>query len=120
AVDFSSAGGVVSVRLQIEGAGACFVVEDQGPGLPGYAVGRVFERFYSLPRPSSGKKSSGLGLCFVREAALLHSGTVAIKNQDGDRGARAVFTLPLESSRVRSETKLPLAQRTPRGTIRPS
>lgn len=43
----------------------------------------------------SGKKSSGLGLCFVREAALLHQGHVALENRDGGKGTRAVLTLPL-------------------------
>ena len=71
AADFSPDGAVISVGLKTVDARACFVVEDEGPGLPEYAKSRVFERFYSLPRPHNGKKSSGLGLCFVRETALL-------------------------------------------------
>ena len=95
AADFSPEGSVVSVGLQTVDDRACFVEEDEGPGLPDYAKTRVFERFYSLPRPHNGKKSSGLGLCFVREAALLHHGTVQLENRDGGKGARAVFTMPV-------------------------
>jgi two-component system sensor histidine kinase CreC len=95
AADFSPDGGSVSVGLKKIDDRVCFIVEDEGPGLPDYAKTRVFERFYSLPRPRNGKKSSGLGLCFVREAALLHHGNVELENRDGGKGARAVFAVPL-------------------------
>lgn len=95
AADFSPDGGVVSIGLKTVDDRVCFIIEDEGPGLPDYAQQRVFERFYSLPRPHNGKKSSGLGLCFVREAALLHGGTVELENRDGDKGARAVFAVPV-------------------------
>lgn len=95
AVDFSPEGGTVSLGLKTVDDRACFIVEDEGPGLPDYAKGRVFERFYSLPRPHSGKKSSGLGLCFVKETAALHHGTVELENREGGKGARALLSLPL-------------------------
>ena len=95
AVDFSPDGGVVSIGLKTVDDRACFIVEDEGPGLPEYARGRVFERFYSLPRPHNGKKSSGLGLCFVKETAALHQGSVELENREGGKGARAVFSMPV-------------------------
>ncbi|RZA11944.1 MAG: two-component system sensor histidine kinase CreC, partial [Lysobacteraceae bacterium] len=62
AIDFSPAGGVVAVQV-IAGPGAVRIeVADHGPGVPDYALDRVFERFYSLPRPDGGARSSGLGL----------------------------------------------------------
>jgi len=68
-------------------------VADRGPGIPDYARERVFERFYSLPRPGSGQRSSGLGLPFVREVATLHRGEVSLRNREGG-GAIATLTLP--------------------------
>ncbi|HWI24521.1 MAG TPA: ATP-binding protein, partial [Lysobacter sp.] len=62
-------------------------------GVPDYALPRVFERFYSLPRPEGGSRSSGLGLCFVAEVAALHGGNVRLGNRDGG-GAVAVLELP--------------------------
>jgi two-component system, OmpR family, sensor histidine kinase CreC len=70
------------------------VVDDEGPGVPDYALERVFDRFYSLPHPATGRKSSGLGLCFVREAAALHRGRASLTNRPDRSGARAVLTLP--------------------------
>ena len=68
-------------------------VRDRGPGIPDYATARVFERFYSLPRPDGGSRSSGLGLCFVAEVADLHGGDVTLANRD-DGGAEARLVLP--------------------------
>jgi two-component system sensor histidine kinase CreC len=69
-------------------------VANDGPHIPAYALDRVFDRFYSLPRPETGEKSSGLGLTFVREVALLHGGKVTITNQPGS-GVKATLRLPV-------------------------
>lgn len=93
AMDFSPAGGCVTVSLE-RGAGTLgLTVRDDGPGIPEYAVGRVFEAFYSLPRPHSQKKSTGLGLSFVSEVAQLHDGSAELVNRPGG-GALARLTLP--------------------------
>jgi two-component system sensor histidine kinase CreC len=93
AIDFSPAGGVVGLAAVGDGDRVRFEVDDRGPGLPDYAAGRVFERFYSLPRPRTGARSSGLGLGFVREVAALHGGGATLDNRPGG-GAVAVVTLP--------------------------
>ena len=36
-------------------------VRDHGKGIPDYAQDKVFHKFYSLARPHSQKKSTGLG-----------------------------------------------------------
>ena len=69
-------------------------VTDNGPGIPDYASGKVFERFYSLPDPASGKKGTGLGLPFVKEAAALHGGFVTVANRP-EGGAVATLIIPL-------------------------
>ncbi len=93
ALDFSPAGGRVVLRV-VAGPGRVeFVVEDSGPGVPDYALPRVFERFYSLPRPEGGRKSTGLGLSLLREIAHLHRGDASLANRP-EGGARAVFWVP--------------------------
>lgn len=93
ALDFSPAGGAVTVRCAAEAGRVRFTVEDNGPGVPDYALPRVFERFYSLPRPGTERKSTGLGLALVREIAHLHGGDAALTNRP-DGGARATFWVP--------------------------
>ena len=70
------------------------VIADRGPGVPDYALPRVFERFYSLPRPEGGSRSSGLGLCFVAEVAALHGGSATLGQRDGRRRHRRRCELP--------------------------
>ena len=94
ALEFSPAPGEVTIALRTEAGRALVIVEDTGPGVPDFARERVFERFYSLPRPDTGRKSSGLGLSIVHEIARLHGGEVTLVNR-ADGGARAVFSVPL-------------------------
>ncbi|MCM2273771.1 MAG: ATP-binding protein [Candidatus Didemnitutus sp.] len=94
AIEFSPRGGGVTLAVHVRDGRAEFAVEDEGPGVPEYALPRVFERFYSLPRPDTARKSSGLGLALVREIAHLHGGEAALANRAAG-GARASFTVAL-------------------------
>jgi len=93
AVDFTPAGGEITVTLKRHDAETRILIEDTGCGIPDYALDKVFNRFYSLSRPDTQRKSSGLGLSFVREAVTLHGGTVSIANRESG-GTRVIITLP--------------------------
>jgi two-component system, OmpR family, sensor histidine kinase CreC len=93
ALDFSPEGGHVELGLQVKGRWAQITVRDQGPGIPSYAQDKVFEKFYSLARPHSKKKSTGLGLSFVKEIAVLHKGRVELGNRPEREGPGAMATL---------------------------
>ncbi|MEP6720483.1 MAG: two-component system sensor histidine kinase CreC [Variovorax sp.] len=94
AIDFSPAGREVVLTLQATTRLARITVRDRGQGIPDYAKDKVFEKFYSLARPHNQKKSTGLGLAFVKEIASLHRGRVELVNGPGG-GALATLTLPL-------------------------
>lgn len=96
AIDFSPAGAEVLLALEASARRAIVSVRDRGPGIPDYAKDKVFEKFYSLARPHSQKKSTGLGLAFVKEIAVLHRGRVELANAPRG-GAVATLTLPLLS-----------------------
>ena len=93
ALEFTPAGGSVAARADAAPDRVEFAVEDTGAGVPDYALARVFDRFYSLPRPGTGRKSTGLGLSLVREIAHLHGGDAALANRPAG-GARASVWLP--------------------------
>jgi len=93
AVDFSPKEGTLRVEGgAVEGA-IELVVSDDGPGIPEFAKARVFDKFFSLQRPDTGKKSTGLGLNLVREVASLHGGTVNLENRS-QGGLHARLRLP--------------------------
>ena len=86
ALDFSPEGSTLQVALTVQRRSVQITVRDEGPGIPDYAQDKVFEKFYSLARPHSKKKSTGLGLSFVKEIASLHRGRIELDNRaDGDR-----------------------------------
>jgi two-component system sensor histidine kinase CreC len=95
AIDFSPEGGAVEVAVGRDGNEAWVSVRDHGPGVPDYAAERVFERFYSLARPGTQKKGTGLGLVFVKQIAELHGGSASLADAPGG-GAIAVLRLPVE------------------------
>lgn len=95
AVAFSPAGSHIALDAVPQQQGIALQVADRGSGVPEYAMERVFERFYSLARPATGQRSSGLGLSFVREVARLHGGRVTLGNRAGG-GALASLWLPLQ------------------------
>ncbi len=94
AISFSPPSSRVEIQLQTRPHYLQLQVRDHGAGIPEYALPRLFERFYSLARPNGQSKSTGLGLCFVREIALLHKGQISLSNA-GDGGAVAHLELPL-------------------------
>ncbi len=93
AIAFSPAGGSIQIVLNKQAQSWQLSLRDQGPGVPDYALERVFERFYSLGRPGNGPRSSGLGLPFVAEVARLHGGQATLRNRP-EGGAQAVLVLP--------------------------
>lgn len=94
ALDFAPAGAALVLSARAEGRAARIGVFNQGPPVPDYALPRLTERFYSLPRPASGRKSTGLGLNFVQEVAQLHGGSLQVANRDD--GVEASLRLPLD------------------------
>jgi len=98
AIDFSPEGGRLGLDVLVEGDDVLFTVQDEGPGIPAYATGKVFDKFYSLRRPDTGKKSTGLGLTLVREVASLHHGEILLENLP-EAGLRATLRLPAPAGR---------------------
>ena len=95
ALDFSPEGSTVQLSLSVQRRSVHITMRDQGPGIPDYAQDKVFEKFYSLARPHSKKKSTGLGLSFVKEIASLHHGRIELDNRPEGEGPGAVATLSL-------------------------
>ncbi|BCQ65371.1 sensor histidine kinase [Pseudomonas sp. Boi14] len=92
ALDFSPVGGLLRCSAQSVEEGVELVLFNQGEPIPDYALPRLCERFYSLPRPDSGRKSTGLGLNFVEEVVQLHGGQMRIDNVPG--GVQVTLRLP--------------------------
>ena len=93
AIGFSPVEGEITISLSSTNKQVTLTIQDQGPGIPYYAMERAFEHFYSLPRPNSAYKGTGLGLPLVLEAAKLHNGTAKLENH-AKGGCLASMLLP--------------------------
>lgn len=93
AVQFCPVDGWITVELTIDQQFIDILIANDGQPIPDYALDKVFDRFYSLPRPGGGRKSTGLGLAIVREIATLHGGDVEVSNSDSD-GVEVTLRLP--------------------------
>lgn len=92
ALDFTEPGKLIRLRAKLVDESVEVSIYNAGESIPDYALPRVIERFYSLPRPRTGRKSTGLGLNFVNEVAQLHGGRFLIRNSDG--GVEAILSIP--------------------------
>lgn len=93
ALDFTPAGGLLRLEAERRGPWLELRLFNQGEPIPEFALPRLTERFYSLPRPATGRKSTGLGLNFVQEVAGLHGGELEVRNRDD--GVQACLRLPV-------------------------
>jgi two-component system, OmpR family, sensor histidine kinase CreC len=93
ALDFTPHGGLIRFSAEAAEGQIKLRLFNQAEAIPDYALARLSERFYSLPRPGTGRKSTGLGLNFVEEVMQLHGGELHIGNVEG--GVEAQLVLPL-------------------------
>lgn len=98
AVEFSHPDSSIQIQTQILESDIKIEIVDQGTGIPDFAKARIFEKFYSLERPDTKRKSSGLGLSFVKEVIELHKGQIEINSPiKNNSGTAVVIILPRAS-----------------------
>ncbi|HSH46166.1 MAG TPA: ATP-binding protein, partial [Longimicrobiales bacterium] len=97
AIKFTPEGGRVEMDVapDHDRGAACFMVSDNGIGIPEEELDRIFEPFEQveggLTRPQGG---SGLGLAISRRLAALMGGTLDVESEP-DVGSRFTLRLPL-------------------------
>jgi len=95
AIGFCAVNGLIKISLNTDTDGYRIHIYNQGDPIPDFALTKLYERFFSLPRPNiidNASKSTGLGLSFVKEIMKLHQGTVQIRNVAG--GVEAILSWP--------------------------
>jgi signal transduction histidine kinase len=94
AVKFSDSGTIAVVELACNNGNVRLAVRDQGPGIPAEERGRLFEPFSRTNvKPTSGEKSTGLGLFIARRIIEAHRGKIEVESEIG-KGTTFTVTLP--------------------------
>jgi signal transduction histidine kinase len=81
------------ISLEHKGANISIFVDDDGPGIPGAEMERVFKPFVRLEN-SRNKDTGGvgLGLAIARSIVRSHGGDIVLENR-AEGGLRAILTL---------------------------
>jgi len=91
ALKFTAPGGRVTINAEKEDRLVRFTVEDTGIGIPQEFLGRVFDRFFRVPREKQAS-GAGLGLAIAKEIVEAHGGKITVQSREG-QGSRFSFTL---------------------------
>lgn len=84
------------IRLFKKSELVCIEVEDQGMGIPGDKLSRIFEQFYRIEQKES-ISGTGLGLTVVKEIIEAHHGTISVTSEIG-KGSRFTIRIPLDGN----------------------
>lgn len=100
ALRFTPAGGLISIETRLDTIPAdgspCakLIVHDTGCGIPPEFHQRLFERFFRVPQPSTGRSGGqGLGLFSVKTIIEAHGGSVSVESSP-EKGSTFICTLP--------------------------
>lgn len=92
AVSYGKKGGYVKVLLYEEGNMVKGAVEDNGIGIPGESLEKIWERFYRVDTARTDQEHSGLGLSMVKWIVQVHRGEITVESREG-KGSRFIFQL---------------------------
>lgn len=85
-------GGKLLVETMAAGSDrACFVITDNGPGIPPEAINRIFDRYFTTKQPGTG---TGLGLFVTKNLVETMGGTITVASRSGG-GTTFTITLPI-------------------------
>jgi signal transduction histidine kinase len=94
----------VELSVTVRGGSAVVSVTDDGPGIAEADCERIWDRFVRLDDDrSAASGGSGLGLAIVRELAVAHGGTAAVRARAQARGTEFLIRLPLLASENMTE-----------------
>jgi two-component system sensor histidine kinase BaeS len=97
---YSTKPGILTVRQQLFQNHICLSFEDSGPGVPGDALPRLFDRLYRVdPSRSRIPGGSGLGLSICKNIAETLNGRITARNiMDGGLGIDIELPLQLREN----------------------
>ena len=93
ASDYTAQGGRIDVEATSEEGDAVVRVRDDGIGIPGDLLPRIFEPFLQGQR-APGQGGLGIGLTLVKSFVELHGGRVHAKSDGPGRGSELEVRLP--------------------------
>ncbi|MBN1644059.1 MAG: hypothetical protein JW856_04510 [Dehalococcoidales bacterium] len=95
AVKFTPEGGNVLIESKVNKDELFVSVTDTGVGIKAEDKERIFDAFYQIPNPMSGKPTgTGLGLSLAKRFIEQHGGRIWVESEGTGKGSRFHFTIP--------------------------
>ncbi|MDR3537672.1 MAG: sensor histidine kinase KdpD [Acetobacteraceae bacterium] len=95
AAKYAPAGSRIEIRAWREGESVILQVLDEGDGIPGGDVERIFDKFYRARGADRRRAGTGLGLAICRGFVEAMHGTILAGNRTDRSGAVITITLPV-------------------------
>jgi two-component system phosphate regulon sensor histidine kinase PhoR len=83
---------VIIISIKSDSASVLMTISDNGPGIPGEYIPKVFDKFFRVPTGDIHNiKGYGLGLSFAELVMKHHSGSISVRNKD-EGGCEFILT----------------------------
>jgi len=89
---YTPSGSRIQISAYKDNQDCVLVISDNGPGFPGDALTRLFEKFYRVPGTRTG--GTGLGLSIAQGFVAAHNGTISVENKK-EGGAEFIIRIPM-------------------------
>jgi len=83
AINYTPAGGTVTVRTVVENEHVTIEVQDTGIGISEAELQRVFDRFFRARNATAQASGTGLGLAITKRIVDLHNGEISVTSHIG-------------------------------------
>lgn len=101
AVKYGKEKGLVTVSFAVENESVFVSVKDNGPGIEGKHLNRIFERFYRIEKSrSKDKGGTGLGLAIVKHILEAHNSKIFVSSKIGEG---TIFSFKIKKGKVINE-----------------
>lgn len=96
AAKYTKRGGHIWLTAERQGSDAVVSVRDNGIGIPGDMLSRIFDMFTQVNQSREQSQGGlGIGLTLVRRLVEMHDGSIEARRNDPDAGSKFVVRLPV-------------------------
>lgn len=104
AINYTPAGGSITVWIEQKAGEVITHVKDSGEGIPASALPHLFTKFFRVQgKLEQGSKGTGLGLYISKSIIEKHNGRIWAESEGIGKGATFSFSLPVSLEKVAHE-----------------
>lgn len=101
AVKYTPKGGTITMGVTQTEDGCMLTMKDNGPGIPGEELPKIFDRFYRSDKARKAESGGhGLGLSIARIIVMAHGGKIRVRSKVGEG---TVFSVMLPATQTSAE-----------------